>query len=273
MSDGQRSSSLDVLTQFSCLVLLCGSVGLLCYTLQLRSQQTSNTSATMTETGIGLPVPLTLTSARKPLIAHSKPPELPADAMIQITCTIHERTAAFPITCFVVNNIQYQPFLMTTASRLTRSEWEGIKHINCNSKQTPMKTLRCQPDWIGTFTHDNHPNLLTKPDLADDLVWWKLPDHIKDRLHLRRQLSEESTPVWIKSTTDIWLKGRIASDSENAICVTMIDRAETDKLLGSIIVNETGEIVGTVLGGNDLIVTGASSLGLLKKLKESIPTR
>lgn len=271
MSDEQRSSTLDFIVQFSCLVLLCGSLGVLYYALQQRSNKYVTAVAATSMPKAGLSVPRSTMPALKPLTGHTKPPLLPANTMVQLTCTIHDRTEQ-PITCYVVNDADNQPFLVTLASRLTRSEWEGIRHISFVPKQSPFRSLKLQPDWLGTFTHDNHPNLLAKPDLANDLAWWKLPDQVKARLPLRSRLSEESSPVWIKSTAHSWLKGRIASDSDKAISITMIDRIETEKLLGSIIVNEAGEIVGTVLGGNDLIVTGASSVGLLKKFKETIPT-
>jgi hypothetical protein len=84
------------------------------------------------------------------------------------------------------------------------------------------------------------------------------------------------TPVWILSLPPEkpvrWLKGYVIDANENIIQVKPHERFDGDKLIGTIIANEAGEIVSLSMGG-DFVLIGSSSVGILKKLNETMPTR
>lgn len=224
------------------------------------------------------PKPASRTNSRsRPLLIHSTPPKVSAQALLKFTCRMQDgECRMFPAVAIQANGTK--PLLMTLASFLSESEWSSFKEVNYQSTVDTVSTVLPQkPTWLGKFTLDNQPNLQSKPDLANDLACWQLVNHPADAtLPLAAQLVAVETPVWVLSLpvekSPKWLKGRVAGASVNVIYIQMLERFDSEKLVGTIVVNESGEIVGTCQGG-DFALTGASSVGLLKKLNETIPTR
>ncbi|HMP18676.1 MAG TPA: hypothetical protein PKD72_16740, partial [Gemmatales bacterium] len=86
----------------------------------------------------------------------------------------------------------------------------------------------------------------------------------------------EKSPVWVLSLPATgscrWLKAQVVEASENLVFVQVQERFDGDKLVGTIVVNPAGELVMLSMGG-DFLLTGASSVGISKKLQQSILTR
>ncbi|MFO0814617.1 MAG: hypothetical protein U0796_15455 [Gemmatales bacterium] len=161
---------------------------------------------------------------------------------------------------------------MTTASRLTQVEWNSISDVSLAFTRLPHR-LPDKPDGLGALTYDNHPNMLLKPDLSDDLAWWKWKNPPRDlrRLQLRNGVLHADEPVWIlamppESSPGRWVKAVVVQSSELQVDVKLQERVEIDNLIGGIIIDEEYLLAGTILGGNDVIATGASSAGIIKKL-------
>lgn len=273
MSDDSRSSSFDFIVQMSCLVLLCSAVGVLYYTMHRQPQGMPITTVAITRPVVNQPAP-TPTAPVVPLAKHTKPPELPNEAISKLTILTKDR-AEHTITGFVVRNAAQQPVLFTIASQLSRNDWENISTLT--GSVDSLQGLKPKPDWIGPITRDNHPNILDKPDLSNDLIVWKAyGKNSQPTLRLAKELVKVNTPVWILSLPLEkplrWLKGYVIDATENVVTVKPAERFDGDKLIGTIIVNEAGEIVSLSMGG-DFVLVGSSSVGILKKLNETMPTR
>lgn len=272
MSDDSRSSSFEFIVQMSCLLLLCSAVGVLYYTMQRQPQRMSMPTATIAIPGVNQPEP-TPTTPVIPLAKHTKPPELPNVALSKLTILTKDR-AEHTVTGFVVQYAVQQPVLFTIASQLSRHDWENITSLT--GSVPSLRDLNPKPAWIGSITRDNHPNMLDKPDLSNDLIVWK--PHVMNThptLRLAKELVKVNTPVWILSLPlekpMRWLKGYVIDASLNVVTVKPQERFDGDKLIGTIIVNEAGEIVSLSMGG-DFALIGSSSVGILKKLSETVPT-
>jgi hypothetical protein len=274
MSVDSRSSSFDFIVQMSCLVLLCSAVGVLYYTMQRQPQRIPITTVAITRPVVNQPVPTPTAPVVTPIAKHSKPPELPTEAISMLTILTKDRVE-HSVTGFLVRNAVQQPVLCTIASQLSRHNWENIK--NLTGSIASLQGLKPKPVWIGPITRDNHPNMLNKPDLSNDLIVWKVPEKkTTPTLRLAKELVKVNTPVWILSLPVEkplrWLKGYVIDATENIIQVKPQERFDGDKLIGTIIVNEAGEIVSLSMGG-DFLLIGSSSVGILKKLNETVPTR
>ncbi len=272
MSDDSRSSSFDFIVQMSCLVLLCSAVGVLYYTMQRQPQGMPLTTVVITRPVVNQPIPTPTAPAAFPLIKHTKPPEIPSEAISTLTILTKDE-AKKTVTGIVVRNAAQQPVLFTIASQLSRHDWENISSLTRN---VPLPGMKPKPDWIGAITRDNHPNMMDKPDLSNDLIVWKLPaKNSPPTLRLAKELVKVETPVWILSLPLEkplrWLKGYVIDATVNCITVKPEERFDGDKLTGTIIVNEAGEIISLSMGGEFALI-GSSSVGILKKLSETVPT-
>lgn len=273
MSDDSRSSSFDFFIQFSCLALLCGSVGVLFYTMQRQPQRGLSPRATIAVPVVLPSSPVPTTTSSRPLAVHTKPPQVPDEAILQLTGTLKDKTE-HTSTGFLVNIAAQQPVVISIASQLGRNDWESISKLTSNARSLP--TLNAKPDWIGSITRDNHPNMLDKPDLSNDLIVWKVAGkNSPPALPLAKELVKVDTPVWVLSLPLEkplhWLKGYVIDATVNCITVKPEERFDGDKLTGTIIVNEAGEIISLTMGGEFALI-GSSSVGILKKLNETVPT-
>lgn len=157
-------------------------------------------------------------------------------------------------------------YLVTHASILTRNAWEQVTQVTLMSE--PILLLKAKPTYIGPYTEDNQPNMLNRPDLGLDCVFWSMPGSTQtvEGLSLSLETISVGAPVWIVGTSAKLYRCKVIEITENALSIQPIDRFSLDDNLGMPVVNTTGQVVGTVLGGNDLCLSGASATALRRRL-------
>ena len=165
-------------------------------------------------------------------------------------------------------------YLVSHASILMKGGWEEVTTISIPGwagKQAVA--VERKPLYLGPFAEDNQPNMLLNPDLGFDLVIWPMPATIAaSGLLLTSKDSPPGENVWLigalesKTNARHLYHCRVLKMSENELTVQTIDQVAIEKTIGLPMVNQKGELIGTVLGGNDQVLTGASAASLKRRL-------
>lgn len=181
---------------------------------------------------------------------------------------------------FCIQWLADRRYLVSHASLLTQSDWQQVTRISLrNHGNAQTSSIDAKPLYLGPFTEDRQPNLLTHPDLGLDLVVWSMPEAIKGAgLPLASQGAIRGEDVWVVALPDKNTNAqshfhcRVLEFSDNALSIQPLDRFPLDQIIGLPVVNHHGKVIGNVLGGNDLTLIGASSQGLFRRL-ESIESK
>ncbi|HQR05188.1 MAG TPA: hypothetical protein PLN21_00100 [Gemmatales bacterium] len=166
-------------------------------------------------------------------------------------------------------------YLVSHAGLLTQSDWQQVTRVSLRvhgDKQLVPVVLK--PLYLGPFTEDHQPNLLTHPDLGLDLVVWSMPEQIKGKGYpLATSCAVPGEDVWVvalpvrNTNAQSHFHCRVLEYSDHALSIQPLDRLSLDQVIGLPVVNQRGEVLGNVLGGNDLTLIGASFQGLERQLK------
>jgi hypothetical protein len=167
-----------------------------------------------------------------------------------------------------------QKYLVSHASILMKGGWEEVTTISIPGwagKQAVA--VERKPLYLGPFAEDNQPNMLLNPDLGFDLVIWPMPATILvPGLLLASKDSPPGENVWLIGSFDPRTNARplyhcrVLKMSQNELTVQTVDQVAIEKTIGLPVVNQKGELIGSVLGGNDQVLTGASASALKRRL-------
>lgn len=212
---------------------------------------------------------------------------------VVVTPPLFTESSIYPIDLELADNPQHrqanafciqwtagQRYLVSHASLLSRSDWQQMTRARLRGNDAkPLVPVELKLLFLGTFTEDHQPNLLMQPDLGLDLVVWSMPDTVKGLgLRLSSTSAVRDDDVWIvaiqnqNTNAQSHFHCRALECSENALSIQPFDRFPLDQIIGAPVVNQRGEVIGNVLGGNDLTLIGASSQGLIRRL-ESIKSK
>jgi len=205
-----------------------------------------------------------------PLIA----PRHAADCTFQLDIDLKPERERKHTNSFCLRTSTGQRYLVSHASILMKGAWDEVTTISIPvlaGKQAVA--VERKPLYLGPFAEDNQPNMLLNPDLGFDLVIWPMPSAISaSGLLLASKDSLPGENVWLIGALDSKTNARplylcrVLKMSENELTVQTIDRVAIEVTIGLPVVNQKGELIGTVLGGNDQVLTGASASALKRRL-------
>ena len=192
----------------------------------------------------------------------NQPPRLPAECVLQIEVQVggqpkNERTHAF-----CIRTSAGRSYLVARASLLTKSGWEQVTQVMLLPNRLILKQ---KPVYVGPYTEDHQPNMLAKPDLGLDSAWWQLEEaHQIEGLPLSQESAiRNGDTAWIASPgTNPLIRCSVMEYGETRLSVQPRERVSLEDVIGLPVVNGAGQVIGTVLGGNDLVFTGASATGM-----------
>jgi hypothetical protein len=234
-------------------------------------------------------------------VSYAPPPSI-VTAQAIISAPIHTTTAStrpvvvlpllterfiYPIDLERVDNHQHRQanafciqwgagrrYLVSHASILTQNDWQQVSRVSLTGRDNLRVPLEVKPLYLGTYTEDHQPNLLTNPDLGLDLVVWSMPDIlIGTGLSLASTSAVPGEDVWIvalpgkNTNAQSHFHSRVLEHSDKALSIQPLDRVPLDQIIGSPVINQRGEVLGNVLGGNDLTLIGAGFQGIKHRLK------
>jgi hypothetical protein len=165
-------------------------------------------------------------------------------------------------------------YLVSHSSILMKGAWDEVTTISIPGLAGKQAVaVERKPLYVGPLTEDNQPNMLLNPDLGFDLVIWPMPSAISaSGLLLASKDSPPGENVWLIGALDSKTNARplyhcrVLKMSENELTVQIIDQVAIEKAIGLPVVNQKGELIGTVLGGNEQVLTGASAPSLKRRL-------
>ncbi len=205
-----------------------------------------------------------------PLIA----PRHVADCIFQLDIDLTPEHQRKHTNSFCLRMSTGQRYLVSHASILMKGEWEEVTRISIPGLAGKQAVaVERKPLYLGPFAEDNQPNMLLNPDLGFDLVIWPMPAAIAaSGLLLASKDSPPGENIWLIGALDSKTNARplyhcrVLKMSENELSVQPIDRVAIELTIGLPVVNQKGELIGTVLGGNDQVLTGASAPALRRRL-------
>jgi hypothetical protein len=182
---------------------------------------------------------------------------------------VHHQANAFCLR--MTNNKKY---LLSHASLLTKTDWQEVTRITMSGRgnAVPLE-VNTKPLYLGPMTEDHQANLLHNPDFGQDLVAWPMPSlSTQSGLVLSTIEAQQGDHAWIIGITDRQTHAqshclcKVLESSNNSLTIQQIDRIPLDLLIGLPVINQQGHVIGTVLGGSDLHLVGASAQALRRQL-------
>lgn len=220
-----------------------------------------------------IPVPLFATRANtRPAVV--TPPALIENSIYAIDLELIDNHQHQQANAFCLQGTAGRRYLVSHASRLTQNDWQQVTRFSLRGPDDqPWVPEVLKPLYLGPYTEDRQPNLLTQPDLGLDLVVWPMPKQVKGTglpLASIRAVADED--VWIvvrpvkNTNAQSHLHGRVLEHSDCALIIQPLDRISLAQVIGLPVVNHRGEVLGNVLGGNDLTLVGASCEGIKRRV-------
>lgn len=221
---------------------------------------------------------ITIHNDSKPEATRSQvvtPPTLPENLVYTVEITFGPTHQIKQGNAFCVQGPAGRRFLFSHASLITQSEWQQVSQVILKSRDNlPLNLEDVNPLYLGPFTEDHQPNMLSNPDLGQDLVIWSMPNASPGKgLTLASQAAVPGEVVWIaarpekNTNAQSHFRCHVLEHTKHALSLQPLDRCPLDHMIGLPVVNQRGEIIGNVLGGNDLTLIGTGHQGLENQLK------
>ncbi|MFT3878894.1 MAG: hypothetical protein QM703_04440 [Gemmatales bacterium] len=197
-----------------------------------------------------IPTPIsTVAISTRPVVV--TPPKLPSEGSIYpLDVELADHPQHRQANAFCIVSSAGRRFLVSHAGLLTQSGWQQVIRINLknhgDNKHIPVEM---KPLFLGPFTEDHQPNLLTHPDLGLDLVVWSMPDAVKGSgLPLASSCADRGEDVWIvardnkNTNAQSHFHCRVLEHSDNDLSIERLDRFNLDQIIGLPVVNHEARL-------------------------------
>lgn len=161
-------------------------------------------------------------------------------------------------TVFFLRDKKGVRYLITAAHLYKKDEWGSMRKIMlADMLKHQLGECKEKPVFLGKFTEDSEASKAILPDMSEDLAILRVPDDLSFKtLRLATQLPAKDETIWVVGCELESNQGqqlypcRFLNNSAKLMTFKPLTKFEPDDFSGAPLVNKSGEVIGTMNGGN-----------------------